>query len=94
VLVVAVMHGSLKAFSDRLSDSAHLPGDPFIVSIGGLVGFGVIAVAVFIAYSRRRRIPMDTPKPVTERRPEERATGSRMSTSVVHRGGVQPLPAP
>lgn len=54
MLVVALMHGSLNAFGDRLSDSAHLPGDPFIVSIGGLIGFGVIAVVVLIAYSRRR----------------------------------------
>jgi hypothetical protein len=54
VLVVALMHGSLNAFGDRVSDSAHLSGDPFVVSVGGLIGFVVIAVAVLIAYKLRR----------------------------------------
>jgi hypothetical protein len=55
VLVAALMHGSLNAYSDRLSDSAHLSGDPFIVSVGGLIGVGVIAVVVVIAYSWRHK---------------------------------------
>jgi membrane protease YdiL (CAAX protease family) len=59
VLMAAILHGSLNSFSDRLSDSAHLSGDPFIVSVGGLVGIGVIAVAVVVTYWRRRPGPAD-----------------------------------
>jgi hypothetical protein len=54
VLVAALMHGSLNAYSDRLSDSVHLSGDPFVVSVGGVIGMGVIAVAVVVAYLWRR----------------------------------------
>jgi CAAX protease family protein len=52
VLVVAVLHGSLNSFSDRLMATEHLSGDPLVVSAGGLVGFAVSAVAILIAYSR------------------------------------------
>lgn len=52
VLVVAVLHGSLNSFSDRLMATKHLSGDPLIVSAGGLVGFAVFAVAILMVYSR------------------------------------------
>jgi uncharacterized protein len=54
LLAVTLAHASLNAFGDRLSDSAHLSGDPFIVSVGGLVGFTLIAIAVAVAYGYRR----------------------------------------
>jgi membrane protease YdiL (CAAX protease family) len=53
VLTVALLHGSLNAFSDRLADSAHLLGDPFVVSVGGGVGILVTLVAVLVAYALR-----------------------------------------
>jgi CAAX protease family protein len=77
VLVVALMHGSLNAFGDRLADSAHLPGDPFVVSLGGLIGFGVIAVAVLIAYSRRRPTVSEAPQPVIDPERSRRRPSSR-----------------
>jgi MFS family permease len=55
VLVTAFMHGSLNAFSDRLSDADHLSGNALVDSVGGLVGMGFIAVAVLVAYSLRRK---------------------------------------
>jgi CAAX protease family protein len=54
LLAVTLAHASLNAFGDRLSDSAHLTGDPFIVSVGGLVGFTLIAIVVAVAYGYRR----------------------------------------
>jgi uncharacterized protein len=55
VLAVTLAHASLNAFGDRLSDSAHLSGDPFLVSVGGLIGFVLMAVVVAIAYGYRSR---------------------------------------
>jgi hypothetical protein len=55
VLVVTFAHASLNAFGDRLSDSTHLSGDPFLVSVGGLLGFAVIAVVLAAIYGYRRR---------------------------------------
>jgi CAAX protease family protein len=57
VLAVTLAHASLNAFGDRLSDSAHLSGDPFIGSVGGLVGFTLMAIVVGVAYGYRRRRP-------------------------------------
>jgi uncharacterized protein len=61
VMVVAFAHASLNAFGDRLSDSAHLSGDPFLVSVGGLLGFILMAIAIAAAYGyrSRRRDPDD-----------------------------------
>jgi CAAX protease family protein len=56
VLVVAVAHGSLNAFSDRLTDIDHLSGSPLIVSGGGVVGVAVMAVAALVAYLALPRI--------------------------------------
>jgi uncharacterized protein len=55
VMVVAFAHASLNAFGDRLSDSAHLSGDPFLVSVGGLLGFALIAIVLAVVYGYRRR---------------------------------------
>jgi uncharacterized protein len=77
VLVVAVMHASLNVFGDRLSDSAHLSGDPFLVSVGGLIGFVLMAIAVAIAYGYRGR-RSDTDYPQTPRRAPHR-TGDASS---------------
>jgi len=55
VATVALLHGSLNAFSDRLADPAHLAGDPFVVSVGGVVGILVTLAAVGVAYGVRRR---------------------------------------
>jgi uncharacterized protein len=62
VVVLALMHGSLNSFSDRLSDSAHLIGEPFVVSVGGLVGTALTLLVVLIAHAllhiRRRAVPV------------------------------------
>jgi hypothetical protein len=55
ILVVTFAHASLNAFGDRLSDSTHLSGDPFLVSVGGLLGFAVMAVVLGAIYGYRRR---------------------------------------
>jgi CAAX protease family protein len=55
VLVVALAHASFNAFGDRLSDSIHLSGDPFLVSIGGVLGFALMAVVIAVVYGFRRR---------------------------------------
>jgi hypothetical protein len=55
VLVVAVAHGSLNAFSDRLTDSDHLSGSPLVVSGGGVMGTAVLAIAALVAYGVFRR---------------------------------------
>ena len=59
MLAVAVLHGSLNAFSDRLADPAHLIGDPFVVSIGGVVGILLMLAAAVAAYRFRRARPAD-----------------------------------
>jgi len=55
VVTVALLHGSLNAFSDRLADPAHLAGDPFVVSVGGVVGILATLAAVGVGYALRRR---------------------------------------
>jgi uncharacterized protein len=52
VIVLALMHGSLNSFADRLSDSAHLSGEPFVVSVGGLVGTALTLLVVLVAHWR------------------------------------------
>jgi len=54
VLVVTFAHASFNAFGDRLSDSAHLSGDPFLVSVGGLLGFALMALVIVGVYGYRR----------------------------------------
>jgi uncharacterized protein len=55
VVTVALLHGSLNAFSDRLADPAHVTGDPFVVSVSGVVGILVTLAAVGVAYALRLR---------------------------------------
>jgi uncharacterized protein len=55
VLVTAVAHASFNAFGDRLSGSEHLIGNPFVASVGGVVGLGLMAIAVLVVYRRRGR---------------------------------------
>jgi membrane protease YdiL (CAAX protease family) len=69
VLVVAVAHASFNAFGDRLSDGDHLVGNPFLASVGGLVGFAVMAVAALAVY-RLRRHRADEPRESTGSRPQ------------------------
>lgn len=55
VVTVALLHGSLNAYSDRLADPVHLAGDPFVVSVGGVVGILVTLAGAAVAYAVRRR---------------------------------------
>jgi CAAX protease family protein len=55
VLVVALAHASFNAFGDRLSDSAHVSGDPFLVSVGGVLGFALMALVIGVVWMYRRR---------------------------------------
>ena len=63
VVTVALLHGSLNAFSDRLADPVHLAGDPFVVSVGGVVGILVTLVGVIVAYALRGRTGRRTAAP-------------------------------
>jgi uncharacterized protein len=65
VLVVTLAHASLNAFGDRLSAAAHLSGDPFLVSVGGAVGFALMAMVIAVVYGyRHRRAVRHGPTPV------------------------------
>src|SRR5215217_5326050 len=50
LLAVALLHGSLNTFSDRLTDADHLSGNPLIVSAGGVIASVLVAVGIFITY--------------------------------------------
>jgi membrane protease YdiL (CAAX protease family) len=50
VLVAAVFHGSLNAFSDNLTDVDHLSGNSLLVTPGGAIGIGVMALVTLLAY--------------------------------------------
>jgi uncharacterized protein len=50
LIAVSLLHGSLNAFSDRLTDQDHLSGNPPIVSGGGVIASALIAVGIFITY--------------------------------------------
>jgi uncharacterized protein len=52
VMVVTVLHASLNAFSDRLTDAKHLTGDPLVVSAGGVIAIGILAIVTLFAYRR------------------------------------------
>ena len=68
VLVTAVAHASFNAFGDRLSNGEHLVGNPFLASVGGLVGLAVMALAVLVVYRLRL---------------ERRHTGSRAAGDMI-----------
>jgi membrane protease YdiL (CAAX protease family) len=71
VLVTAVAHASFNAFGDRLSDSDHLSSNPFLGGVGGVVGLGLMAVAVLIVYGRG----------VSRRRHRPRAVGGEVASA-------------
>ena len=50
LIAVALLHGSLNTFSDRLTDPEHLLGNPLIVSAGGVIASALVAVGIFITY--------------------------------------------
>jgi uncharacterized protein len=50
LIAVALLHGSLNTFSDRLTDQNHLSGNPLIVSAGGLIASALLAAGMFITY--------------------------------------------
>jgi membrane protease YdiL (CAAX protease family) len=52
VMVVTVLHASLNAFSDRLTDAKHLTGDPLVVSAGGVIAISILAIVTLFAYRR------------------------------------------
>jgi membrane protease YdiL (CAAX protease family) len=57
VIVTALLHGSLNTFSDRLTDSDHLSGNPLVVGGGGLIAIAIAipcAVATAVWLQRRR----------------------------------------
>jgi CAAX protease family protein len=55
VLVAVIMHASFNAFSDTLTTTDHLSGDPLVVNPGGLVGIVLVFGAVLAAHALRRR---------------------------------------
>jgi CAAX protease family protein len=57
VIVVTFLHASLNTFSDRLTDAKHLTGDPLIVSAGGVIAIGILAVVTAVVYLGRARAP-------------------------------------
>ena len=50
LIAVALLHGSLNTFSDRLTDPEHLSGNPLIVSAGGVIASALVAIGIFITY--------------------------------------------
>ena len=50
LIAVSLLHGSLNTFSDRLTDQAHLSGNPLIVGGAGVIASALIAVGIFITY--------------------------------------------
>jgi uncharacterized protein len=50
LIAVALLHGSLNTFSDRLTDPEHLSGNPLIVSAGGVIASALLAIGIFITY--------------------------------------------
>jgi uncharacterized protein len=69
VLVVSVLHGSLNTFSDGLTDASHISGNPLLISGGGIIAAGIMAVVVFVAYAVRnaRRDPFGETAQLDER---------------------------
>jgi membrane protease YdiL (CAAX protease family) len=55
LLAVALLHGSLNTFADRLTDHDHLSGNPLVVSAGGIIASGLLAVGLLVVYRVRAR---------------------------------------
>jgi uncharacterized protein len=57
VIVTAILHGSLNTFSDRLTDSKHLAGNPLVVGGGGAIAIAIAIVASLVtAWWLHRRL--------------------------------------
>jgi uncharacterized protein len=54
VLVVSVLHGSLNTLSDGITDSSHIAGNPLLISGGGIIATGLVAIVVLGSYVVRR----------------------------------------
>jgi hypothetical protein len=50
------MHTSFNSFSDTLTTTDHLTGNPFVVNPAGAVGIGLVFVTVLLAHTARRRV--------------------------------------
>ena len=50
LIAVSLLHGSLNTFSDRLTDTNHLSGNPLIVGGGGVIASALVAVGILITY--------------------------------------------
>ena len=71
VLVAAVMHTSFNSFSDTLTTTDHLTGNPLVVNPAGAVGIGLVLVTVLLAHTARRRI----------RKPRSRRVAAPLATA-------------
>jgi hypothetical protein len=54
VLVVSVLHGSLNTLSDGITDSSHISGNPLLITGGGIIATGLVAIVLIVTYSVRR----------------------------------------
>jgi hypothetical protein len=68
VMVASVLHGSLNTLSDNITDSSHIAGNPLLISGGGIIATGMVAIAVLGAYvvSRIRRGSPEINEPAEE----------------------------
>jgi membrane protease YdiL (CAAX protease family) len=55
LVIVALLHGSLNNFSDRLTDADHLSGSPLVVGGGGVLASLFTAPALLLTYRWLRR---------------------------------------
>jgi membrane protease YdiL (CAAX protease family) len=62
VIVTAILHGSLNTFSDRLTDSKHLAGNPLVVGGGGVIAIAIAVVASVVTAGWLRRRLVQTEK--------------------------------
>jgi uncharacterized protein len=55
LVIVALLHGSLNTFSDRLTDTEHLSGSPTLVNGGGVIASAILLAIVVVAYRYPKR---------------------------------------
>jgi CAAX protease family protein len=73
VLVAALVHASFNAYSDLLTTTNHLGGNPLVVTPGGAVGLALLFLTVIAAHTvffrarKRPRRSMATPVAATDR---------------------------
>jgi membrane protease YdiL (CAAX protease family) len=70
VLVAALMHTSFNSFSDTLTTTDHLTGNPLVVNPAGAVGIGLVLITVLLTHTAPRRI----------RKPRSRRVASALAT--------------